>query len=306
MKILRLCALAAVCAAISGGPFASAALFSEDFNDGLAASRWSVASQQESTAAPTTGPDGSVDFAFDYSSLGIASPTGSGDTVGAFIQVNKTDQTGDEGESYVIFPTGGNFSAPFVLEADVFGYNDGLAGTTELAIAGAFLNNAAPVAPYQWGTAGGPLAWLYSNEGGSVADLAVFKEGGPAATGYAAISDYNNVPAGTIPGFETGVAGADGPSPAATAPRGSWVKVRVEALGTTVKYYLNGALIDTYDNSGGFYTSGNIFLGATDPFNSVNAAGGTIVDNVVVTVPEPSALALALGGAAGLLARRRT
>jgi len=298
--------LASLAALALVAPSARAALFSDDFNDGLAATRWSIASQQESTALPTTGPDGSVNFAFDYSTLGVANPGGGSDTIGAFIQVNNTDQTGDEGETYVIYPTGQSFSGNFVLEADMFVWNDEGAsgpGTTELGMAGAFLNNASPVAPYQWGTAGGPLAWIYSGEGGSTADLAKFREGNATATGYVAISDYNTYPANTIPGFETGVSGASGP--AGSDPNGSWVKVRVESTGSMVKWYLNGALVDTYDNSGGFYTSGNIFLGTTDPFNSVNPAGGAIVDNVVVTIPEPAAAGLACVAGLALLATRQ-
>jgi hypothetical protein len=274
-----------------------AVLFSEDFNDGNAATRWSTAVQTESTALPTTGPDGSVNFAFDYSTLGVPSAPGGSGTIGAFIQVNNTDQQGDEGETYIIFPNGQSFSGNFALTADMFVWNDGGAsgaGTTELGMVGAFLNNGDPVAPYQWGTRGGPLAWIYSGEGGSTADLATFTEGNATSTGYAPLptppgADYNAVAAGSIPGFETGVSGAGGP--AGDNASGSWVKVRIESVGSTINWYLNGALINSYDNSSGFYTAGNIFLGATDPFNSVNAGGGTIVDNINV-VPEPSTVML--------------
>jgi len=284
----------------------SAALLNEDFNDGAASSRWSVAVQTEATAEPTTGPDGSVDFAFDYSTLGIANPSGGADTIGAFIQVNNTDQVGDEGETYVIYPNGQSFSGKFFLEADMYVWNDGGAsgsGTTELGMAGAFLDNNNPVAPYQWGTEGGPLAWIYSGEGGSSADLASFNEGDSTSTGYEAIADYGAWPANSIPGFETGVSGADGP--AATSSSGSWVKVRVQSDGSTIGWYLNGALVDTYDNSGGFYTDGNIFLGTTDPFNSVNSDGGAIIDNVVVGIPEPGTLVLAVLGLGLCPLRRR-
>jgi hypothetical protein len=82
------------------------------------------------------------------------------------------------------------------------------------------------------------------------------------------------------------------------------VKVRIQSVGSTINWYLNGALVNSYDNSGGFYTAGNIFLGATDPFNSVNAAGGTIVDNIVV-VPEPTTVMLCAIGVLALASRRR-
>lgn len=288
--------LAVAAAVLSTASIASAQLFSENFDDLNAGSRWSVAVQTESTADPSTGPDGSVNFAFDYSTLGIANPAGSGSTIGAFIQVNKTDQVGDEGETYIIFPTGFSVSGNFSLSADMFVWNDGLSGTTELGMAGVFLNNANPVAPYQWGSEGGPLAWIYSGEGGSTADLATFREGTSTTTGYSAISDYNAVPADSIPGFETGVTGSSGP--AGTDPSGSWVNVKIVSADSMLSWYLNDALVDTYDNTAGFYNEGNIFLGTTDPFNSANFGGGAIVENVVV-VPEPSTYALGLMGAIG-------
>jgi MYXO-CTERM domain-containing protein len=85
------------------------------------------------------------------------------------------------------------------------------------------------------------------------------------------------------------------------------VKTRIEVNGTTVSWYLNGALVDTYDNSGGFYSDGNIFFGLTDPFNSSNSGNRLIVDNVLVVIPGPSTYALGALGLAGLwlLKRRR-
>ena len=289
----------------AGASRADAQAFSENFDDAGAAGRWNIASQHERTAQPTTLPDGSVNFAFDYSTLGIAPPVGTSSTIGSFIQVNNTDQAGDEGESYVIFPK--TFTLPagyWRVDADMFVYNDGGAGTTELGMIGAYLNAADPVAPYQWGSRGGPLAWIYSGEGGSTADLARFREGTATTTGYGAISDYNTVPAGTIPGFETGATGAGGPAPDAS-PRGTWVDVTIENVNGQVSWYLNGALIETYDNTARFYSDGTFFLGATDPFNSVNAGGGTIIDNIVVTVPEPASLTLLGLAALRLLNRNR-
>jgi hypothetical protein len=302
-RIVMAAGLAVLAAA--GASRAHAAL-TENFDDGAGADRWNVAVQTEATADPTTVPDGSVNFGFDYSTLGIAPPAGTSSTIGAFVQVNSTDQAGDEGETYVIFPK--TFTLPsgyWRVDADMFVYNDGGAsgaGTTELGMVGAYLNPADPVAPYQWGSRGGPLAWVYSGEGGSTADLARFREGTATTTGYGAISDYNAVPTGTIPGFETGAAGSGGPAPDAS-PNGSWVDVTIEHVDGQVTWYLNGAPIETYDNTGGFYTDGTFFLGTTDPFNSVNPGGGTIIDNIVVTVPEPTSLTL-LGLAALPLFKR--
>lgn len=290
--------LAAVLLIAMGGQV-RAALFAEDFNDGNAASRWSVVSQQEVRPDGSLLPDGSVDFAFDYSSLGIANPHGGADTTGVFLQFNKTDQDGDEGESYGIYPNGQSFSGMFQLRMDMFVYNDGGAGSTEHGMAGIFLDNGNPVSPYEFGAVGGPLAWVYSGEGGDgTGDLGRYAEGSASSTGYTPLGDYADNP--PIPGFVSDL----GPAPA-SSPRGSWVDVIVRSDGTTVEWLLNGAVVDTYDNSGGFYTAGNILVGGMDVFNSSNGNNGVVIDNVSVTVPEPTAVVMLLGSLAGIGALRR-
>jgi hypothetical protein len=279
-------------------PTLQGALFSEDFNDGQAATRWSVVSQQEFRTTPPTNypPDGAVGFAFDYSTLGLANPQGGADTTGAYIRVNQTDQVGNEGEAYGIFPIGKSFTGRFFVEMDMIVYNEQTtSGATEYGMAGVFLDNANPVAPYQLGSAGGPLAWKYSGDGWTTTDLAVFREGTPASTGYVSLGSYDSIPQNSIPGFQTGVLSSRGPAPSGATAKGSWVKVRIESTDSTVRWFLNGTLIDTYDNSAGHYTSGNILIGASDPFNSVShQATGVIVDNVIVGVPEPMGMAPAL------------
>ncbi|GAA5484785.1 PEP-CTERM sorting domain-containing protein [Haloferula sargassicola] len=272
-----------------------AAIFSENFDDGNAASRWSVVSQQEGI----TGPDGSVDFAFDYSTLGLSNPAGGSDTTGAFLQFNKTDNGPiNEGESYSIYPTGGDFSGIFRIDLDMFVYNDGGGGSTEHGMIGIFLNNADPVSPYEFGTNGGPLAWVYSGEGGDgTGDLGVYKEGSATSTGYNPLGDYADNP--LIPGFDATS------GPAASNPRGAWVDVTIRSNGTLIEWLLNGAVVDTYDNSGGYYTNGNLLIGGMDVFNSANANNGVIVDNIVVTVPEPSMAMLSFAGLVGFLRRKR-
>lgn len=289
-------AIATACGLCSSPAFA--ALFAEDFNDGAANSRWTVVSQQEVRSDGSLPPDGSVDFAFDYSTLGIANPNGGTDTIGVFLQFNKTDSEGDEGESYSIFPNGMNFSGMIELSLDMFVYNDGGSGTTEHGMAGLFLDNNAPVSPYEFGAAGGPLAWVYSGEGGDGSgDLGIYAEGDAASTGYTPLGDYaDNV---AIPGFDPGT----GPASAAS-PQGAWVDVTVRTIGDEIQFLLNGTVVDSYDNSGGFYSSGNILIGGMDVFNSANGGNGVVVDNVVVRVPEPHSIALCMLGLVGLAVGR--
>ena len=295
---LAMAALAAVgCAAASAS--AQIVVLDETFNDGAASSRWSVISQQEGVV----GPDGSVDFAFDYSTLGIANPNGGGDTIGAFLQFNKNDDGPvNEGESYAIIRDTFSVAGSFRLDVDMFVYNDGGGGTTEHGMVGVFVDNTNPVSPYEFGTEGGPLAWAYSGEGGDgTGDLGRFAEGGPTSTGYVALGDYA-AQATLPPGFDAAT------GPASTNPRGAWVDVSVVSDGTTISWLLNGAVVDTYDNSGGFYTAGNILVGGMDVFNSSNGNNGVIVDNITVTltaIPEPTtALATTLAGGLLLLRRR--
>lgn len=290
----RMVNVAAVSLLLGSGS-AMGALFSEDFNDGLASTRWSIASQQEGVV----GPDGSVDFNFDYSTLGIANPSGGSDTTGVFLQFNKNDDGPvDEGESYSIYPNGQSFSGDIALELDMFVYNDGGSGSTEHGMAGLFLDNLNPVSPYEFGADGGPLAWVYSGEGGDGSgDLGRYAEGGVGNTGYTGLGDY--AAQGTLPaGFDASLGPAAPPN-----DRGAWVKVRIEVVGTTINWLLNGTVMDSYDNSGGFYTTGNILVGGMDVFNSANGNNGVIIDNVVVT-PEPASLALLAMGGLAMLRRR--
>lgn len=65
-------------------------IFTETFDDGAAAGRWSAPIIEAENGAF----DGAVDFAFDYSSLGVpAAPGGDGSTIGLFMEV-KYDRRG--------------------------------------------------------------------------------------------------------------------------------------------------------------------------------------------------------------------
>ena len=77
-------------------------IFSEDFDDGSAASRWT----SPIVDAETSAFDGSVDYAYDYGALGVPAAPGGGASTGVLMQVNLTDDTaGGEGESVGIIPT---------------------------------------------------------------------------------------------------------------------------------------------------------------------------------------------------------
>src|SRR5688500_7534476 len=140
----------AVMAGVAAGSSGQArgAAFTETFDDGLASGRWTVASQQEATRDPSTGPDGSVNFNFDYSTLGIAAPSGSTVQYVASVQTNRTEQHGEEGEPNLIYPN--SYAQPYsgywLVEADLLEWKYAAAETTESEMIRAYQNPATPIA----------------------------------------------------------------------------------------------------------------------------------------------------------------
>ena len=299
--------------------FASAAtaqtLFTEDWDDGMGAMRWIAPVVESETGAF----DGTVDFAFDYSTLGVASAPGSaGTTVGLFMEVNTSDVGDvDEGESVGTLPTG--FTLPtgdFFLTMDVYWNVNNLTnpttsespgGTTEYGIFGVFASGPLSPAdegvnddiPFRFGLSNGDgLAWTATGEGGAADDVIRFEDPGNADTGsQIGLGSYDDIPDGTIPGVPTGTGGV-----LTFGPEDQWVEIGISSVGGMVSFSMNDYIFDTFDNTAGTFSGGTIMLGYSDPFNSVNLDVGfespnfLLIDNVSVVVPEPTGLALILCG----------
>ena len=286
--------------------------FFEDWDDGNAATRWSA--PIETLENPNIAFDGNVDYAYDYSVLGIPSAPNSvgGTTIGVGLETNLTLQTDDtefEGEGVGIVPLMGDLpDGDFRLTADAYMFWNFESGSTEYLTIG--IHSGGTAAPVRFNIDNGDgLAWQFDGEGGSGTDILRFEGPNGSETGLGGWEDFDcatdpfNVGTGCYPGNQV------------PGPVNRWIEVMVESIGGTVTLSVSGLEIDSYDNTAGNFSGGTLMLGQSDPFDSVNpddANGNSnivVFDNVRVTViPEPSSgllLMLALGGL-GIRRRRLT
>jgi len=323
-SIVALCfSIVTLCSSVS-----AQVIFTETFDDGAAATRWSAPIIEAENGVF----DGSVDFAFDYSSLGVpAAPGGDGSTLGLFMEVNTTDAEGDEGES--VGTLAGGLTLPdgyFELSMDVYWNVNNLTntdtgeapgGTTEYGLFGVFASG--PLSPddesvnddipFRFNLSNGDgLTFSATGEGGAANDIYLFQDPGNAGTGsQSALTSYDDIPNGSIPGVPSGA--GDPANPFAFGPEDQWVEMTITSTGDMVTFAMNGYVFEdaTIDNSAGTYSGGTIMLGYSDPFNSVNLDVGSgpsnfiLFDNVTLTVPEPNAGMMLLAGPIVLLAIRR-
>lgn len=300
---------------------AQAELYSENWDDGAGATRWSDPIVDQENGADV-GFDGLVDYAYDYSTAGIlASPSSGGTTIGARFAVNVTDDIpGDEGSAVGIIANDAVIPAgPFKLDVEVYYFVDPAfsATATEYITVGAFASGPnAPGdpavqddVPFRFGLSNGDgLAWQVTGDGGSATDIYRYEDAGNADTGsQTGLGSLDDIPFGTIPGVTTGGGNPNDPfEPFGLQNR--WTTITIEqGINDQIRYQLNGATINSIDNSGGTFSGGSIMTGLTDAFNSATPADGVflVVDNVTLSIPEPTSLMLLVLGAIGLAARRR-
>jgi hypothetical protein len=313
MRCIFALALAASLASVSEAQV----VYSETWDDGAGASRWSAPIVDSELATF----DGSVNYAFDYGAVGIPAAPGGGSSIGAQFFANKTDESaGDEGESIAIIANGATMPAgDFTLTAEV--YYRVLPGSedvaTEYITLGAF--TAAPNAPGDFGlnddapfrfsvSNGNGLAWQVTGDGGSATDLVRFQDPGNANAGSQnGLGALDDIPFGTIPGVTTGAGNPNNPFEQ-YGLQNRWVTLSIESAAAMISYKINGATINTIDNTLGTFSGGSIMIGLNDAFNSAAGEGVyTVFDNVKLTavIPEPATAALALLGLGAFAARRR-
>ena len=112
-------------AAVLAGPASSQVLYTETFDDGNAASRW--------TTSPSGNPNSAINYAFDYASAGIPAAPGGTSTTGLKMEVNTS---GSAIGSLMAFPNAQNFSGNHTLAFDVWFNVTGTVATTEFGIFG--------------------------------------------------------------------------------------------------------------------------------------------------------------------------
>jgi hypothetical protein len=307
--------------ALSGGGAVAQIAFSDNFDVDHTAN-WSVS---------TLGPGVSdANFFFDYSTVGIpAAPNSGGTTLGLRLRANQlvTANTFPAGVS--VSPIGQSFSGDYTLRFDMwFNFNGpapgGGSGSTQ--ISGAGIGTAGTSSQIAGGTIDS-INFGTSGEGGSSTDYRAYA---PAAqSGY---QDTSGVfAAGNVAGvrnsshaYYAGFGGASAPAAqltlfpqqtgttAAGAPGWAWRDVRIVKSGNTVTWSMDGLLLATVDaTTAGALGGGNILFNQYD----INATASTdanasallfgLVDNVVVTIPEPASGVLALLGGLGLYAASR-
>ena len=256
------------------------------------------------------GPrDGLTTFAFDYSTLGIASaPNTSGaTTLGLYMTVN--DQEGDEGESEDDAVTAfHNTAAPagnYELSVDIYMGVTGTGGTTEFVHVGVAGDGVTPNAIFSPIIGSGHYL-ASTGEGGSGSDHRHSKPSQFAVPSgdLSYLNDLltTNAPGDTYQEIFSAANGYQFPG----SPGNSWATLTIGVANGNITYSYNGTPIiaDTYDDSDGNLVS----LGYADVFSSVASPFRSqfiVYDNLTVTaIPEPTSLAL-VGLAASMLGFRR-
>lgn len=271
------------------------ALYSENFNDGTAAARWSVSQ---------IGGTNSADFAFDYSSFSPAIPAA---PRGGGLGLRMNTNTGPTGaiSAIMAFPNSESFSGPHTLSFDLWmQYTPTATGTTEFAIFG--LNHTSTAIQAPTAGVGGPPTTAAIGPSPNGVDYTIVTDNGANRD----VRVYSN---GTeLPGTAGGYAGTGASAPliqetaglpysaayTGATPGNQWLQIDVTSLADRTIYTVNGVLwADTSLTT----NPGNIMLGAMDLFSGVaNAPIFALYDNVTVAVPEPSAVLMGVAGLGGV------
>ena len=283
-SLLRLLAAGLFVAALPGLS-AAQVLYTESFDDGQAATRW--------TTSPSGNPAYAIDYAFDYATASIpVAPSGTS-TTGLKMEVNTS---GSAIGSVMAFPNGQNFSGNHTLSFDVWFNVVGTVNTTEFGIFG--VNHTSTAAQVPTSTSGtipsiGPspngIDYAMTGDTGSSRDVRVYVTGterNGVSGGYA----RNNTLIQEEQAAPYNFAYQPFLTSTTAMPANQWLKVAVTSYSGTTLFQVNG---QTWARTTAATGTGNVMLGYMDLFNSV--APSTIFglyDNVTVSVAEPPATQL--------------
>ncbi|WP_193212985.1 hypothetical protein, partial [Luteolibacter marinus] len=280
---------AAIALEVNAAP-AVTTLFEDDFDEGVSEGAWT---EQLSHA------DASVDYAFDYSAIGIPAAPRShkGSTIGMRFLAN-SDAGVFQGISTT--PDGQSFTGDFRLSFDAWlnyvgPLGPGGSGSTQIATFG-------------WGSDGSATDWIGRGSNGTVL-FGTTLDGGSAAdyrtyVGGTLVSDLSTYAAGSMNGSAAYYVSR---FPAASAPAGqltlypgqtgstdageiafAWHRIEIVREGDTLTWTIDGQEIATADISAASLDGDNICLGFSDTNSSSSADPNDhlntfIVDNVKVT-----------------------
>lgn len=261
-------------AAVLAGPASAQVLYTETFDDGNAASRW--------TTSPSGNPNSAINYAFDYASAGIPAAPGGTSTTGLKMEVNTS---GAAIGSLMAFPNDQNFSGNHTLAFDVWFNVTGTVATTEFGIFG--LNHTSTTAQTPTGaTPGvGPSAngidYAMTGDTGAGRDIRMYVNGlevNGTAGGYA----RNNLLFQEEQAAPYNFAYQPFVTSTSPMPANQWLRVAVTAYSGTTLFQVNGQTWARRANTTG---TGNIMLGYMDLFTSVAPATVFgLYDNVAVSV----------------------
>lgn len=336
MKSTATLALLAALALATNATAQLGVVYTEDFDDGSAASRWSAPVVDAENGAF----DGQVDYAFDYGAIGLPAAPGSASTTGILFEANKTnnpDPGGNQGEAVAVVPNSftlpdGSYRMSVQAYFNVEAQNG---GSTEFGLFGV---HTAPFnapadeglnddVPFDFGVSNGSgLAYQASGDSGASNDFNRYQDPG-------------NLDAGTQTnlGSYDAQAAAGGvfdniTDPVNDGPRNQWVEIAIERVGSTASFIVDGVVVDTILNADD-YSGGSILIGYADFFNSVappdflvgpdptpfddsdgpfgddipGFAHFLILDNLTVEtiIPEPTSALLAALALGAVATRRR-
>ncbi|MCA9250901.1 MAG: hypothetical protein KDA54_07180 [Phycisphaerales bacterium] len=276
----RRMALIALCVAFAIQSTAHAAevtLFSDDFDSGTSATHWSTISD---------GGDFTADFAFDYSTRGIAPApnTTGGTTIGMHLTVNSTDATPalDAVNAYLNSMT---FEGDYILRFDMWlNYNGGAGGgtgSTQFALIGVGHSAAQSV----W--ANSPTSdghWFgITGEGGDSNDYRAYRGAQLLSVDESTLSaisrNHTDVFYQTF--FTSPTYESQG------APGKHWVEVEVSYIAGVLEWHINGRLFAIREEPN--IAPGAIMLGLMDTFTSIASPATdtfALFDNVRVVAPD--------------------
>lgn len=297
---LMLTLLTAWALVVAGQRAQATVIFSEDFEDGLAAANFTVVTDPDQVSA--TPNNDLSNFAFAYTDLGIVGDVRSG--IGARFETQN-------GLTAYVNSLNLDGSTPISIKYDLYADPES-SGSTEYAFVGvgsgahtfqnyitAALNGqeqsdgifAGGLTDSDTSAATGGVDYMILEGSGAVGEPTVL------FGADAALNDQDGTSfADIIPG---GTAGPSGEATVARTLRHHWVPVEMIINGNTVSYILNGNRIAKVTST--VLPIGKIGFGIMDPFPSTNQGllipprKGTniIIDNIVVTqIPEPASVAL--------------
>ena len=203
---------------------------------------------------------------------------------GLYLTVNKND-----GEAVAagvnVYPNGQSFSGDYALRFDMYLMVGASASTTEYALFG--INHTGTMTNWfrnsTGNVAGGAFDGLFFGvecDAAALGDYALYSA--PTVNNNPTVLASRNAStlAGVFKAPPFGYAGAPANSESSATP--CWVEVEVSQVGSVITLTLNRTAILSYTNTTGF-ASGNIMLGYTDAYDSLQTGNsGVVYDNVRV------------------------